>query len=89
LADTLREYTAADPVTHGRTLRQPRGECVFLDGTLCMIYDARPRACRDFPHLALNHGTLGARMSSIERNAWLCPIVFNTLEAFKRALGFA
>ncbi|MEM4734101.1 MAG: YkgJ family cysteine cluster protein [Candidatus Thorarchaeota archaeon] len=27
----------------------PSGECVFLQGDLCMIYDLRPDACRIFP----------------------------------------
>lgn len=87
-AEVVHEYVDVNPATHERTLRQAHGECVFLDGNLCLVYDARPSACRDFPHLVLTHSTLGGRMSSIERNAWLCPIIFNTLDAFKKALGF-
>ena len=82
-AEVTRQYTDG-----GKTLRQNASECVFLDGNLCMIYEARPGACRDFPHLSFEHASLGGRMSSIERNAWLCPIVYNAVEAYKKALGF-
>lgn len=83
VADVVREYTVG-----GRMLRQNADGCVFLDGNLCMIYAVRPQACREFPHLTLARATLGGRISSIERNAWLCPIVYNALEAYKSALGY-
>ncbi|MBI5283189.1 MAG: YkgJ family cysteine cluster protein [Candidatus Solibacter usitatus] len=88
LEDVLHLYTEDDPVEHKLLLRHSAGQCVFLDGNLCMIYEARPRSCREFPHLTLDHESLGSRLSSVCRNAWLCPIVFNTLELFKRELGF-
>ena len=81
--EVVRQYTLG-----GRMLRQNSDGCAFLDGNLCMIYAVRPQACREFPHLTLAHTTLGGRISSLERNAWLCPIVYNALEAFKHALGY-
>ena len=83
VGQVIHEYTDG-----GNSLKQTGAGCVFLDGTLCMIYDARPRACREFPHLAFRQATLGGRISSIERNAWMCPIVYNALESLKHALGY-
>jgi len=28
-----------------------RGECVFLEGSRCVVYEARPKQCRDYPYL--------------------------------------
>jgi len=49
-----RQYTLADPQGLATTVLKstPQG-CIFLDGNLCTIYDARPKACHDFPHIAL------------------------------------
>jgi len=85
----VHEYTELDSVDHQRMLRQPDGSCVFLDGTLCMIYEARPRPCRDFPYLGMHECSLGTRMASIWSHAWFCPIVFNAIEAHKKRVGFS
>jgi hypothetical protein len=69
-------------------LAQPDGECVFLDHGQCLVYEARPEACRGFPYLAGGPGCLGARLESIWRRAWFCPIVFHTIEELKRRAGF-
>lgn len=29
----------------------PGGACIFLHGTTCIVYPARPQQCRDFPRL--------------------------------------
>jgi Fe-S-cluster containining protein len=61
---------------------------VFLRGNLCTVYEARPRACREFPYLVSHQRSLGGRMSSVCKHASLCPIVFNALEAYKHAVGY-
>jgi Fe-S-cluster containining protein len=64
-----RLYTAPDPDAPAlRTLLNSGEGCVFLDGNLCMIYEARPKTCRDFPHVAAGTHSLGGRPSSFARN---------------------
>jgi Fe-S-cluster containining protein len=87
-AEVNRLYTTPDPDGRGRVLLSVRDGCVFLDGNLCMIYAARPRACRDFPHVASAKRSLGSRMASLCGWAPLCPIVYNSLEAYKRLIGY-
>jgi Fe-S-cluster containining protein len=62
--------------------------CVFLDGTTCTVYDARPETCQRFPHLVRGAGSLASRMWQFVDRACYCPIVYNSLEAFKEELGF-
>ena len=84
-----RQYTKPDPDEHSqRILKSGRGGCVFLDGNLCAIYEVRPKACRDFPHVALGHRSLGGRPASLARWASLCPIIYNAIESYKHALGY-
>jgi Fe-S-cluster containining protein len=84
-----RLYTVPDAdATTTRLLRSSDEGCVFLDGNLCMIYPARPKTCRDFPHIAVGSHSLGARPSSIGRWAALCPIIYNALEEYKHLTGF-
>lgn len=71
-----------------RILRNSGDACVFLDGNLCMIYEARPETCREFPHVAIGCHTLGSRRASIDRWAALCPIIYNALEEYKHLVGF-
>ncbi|MCZ2150587.1 MAG: YkgJ family cysteine cluster protein [Bryobacterales bacterium] len=87
--EVIRLYTMPDPKAPGnRLLRQADDACIFLDGNLCMIYEVRPKACRDFPHVAAHPRTLGSRFSSLCRNAWLCPIIYNAIEGYKRLAGY-
>lgn len=83
----LRTYTIQ---THeeGRVLKRNENGCVFLDGTLCSVYDARPDTCRLFPHLVKGNGSILSRMWHMPDRAVYCPIVFNTLEQFKAETGF-
>ncbi len=84
-----RLYTVPDPnAPASRILSDSREGCVFLDGNLCMIYGARPKTCRDFPHLAVGTHSLGGRPSSLARWAALCPIIFNALEHYKHLTGY-
>jgi len=84
----VKEYTTVDRQDHETILRQTEGACVFLDGNLCMVYEARPRACRDFPYVASDERSLGGRMSSVCQHASICPIIYNTLESYKHAIGY-
>ena len=84
-----RLYTVPDPDTPAsRTLLSSGEGCVFLGGNLCMIYEARPKTCRDFPHVAVGIHSLGGRPSSLARWAALCPIVYNALESYKHLTGY-
>lgn len=85
----VRRYTGPDPeVPALRTLRNSEKGCVFLDGNLCMIYEARPKTCRDFPYVGVGTHSLGGRQSSLARWAALCPIIFNALERYKHLTGY-
>ncbi|HWQ56845.1 MAG TPA: YkgJ family cysteine cluster protein [Bryobacteraceae bacterium] len=84
-----RLYTVPDPdAPASRTLLNSGEGCVFLDGNLCVIYEARPRACREFPHVAIGTHSLGSRPASLARWAALCPIIFNALENYKHLTGY-
>ena len=59
--------------------------CTFLDAeNYCMIYDVRPKACREFPH------TDRKKFQQITdltlKNVAICPAAFNIVEAMKRRL---
>ena len=84
----VKEFTIVDPEDRELILRQTKDGCVFLDGNLCVVYAARPRACREFPYLVSDQRSLGGRMSSVCKHASICPIIYNTLEAYKHAVGY-
>ena len=84
-----RLYTAPDPDAPAlRILLNSEKRCVFLRGNHCKIYEARPKTCRDFPHVAVGKHSLGSRQSSLARWAPLCPIIFNALEEYKHLTGY-
>ncbi len=85
--DFLRDYTT-DTADEGRILKRNEHGCVFLDGNLCSVYDARPKTCQVFPHLVKGNGSLVSRMWHMPDRAVYCPIVFNTLEQLKTETGF-
>jgi len=68
--------------------RAAESGCVFLDGNACTVYDARPETCQRFPHLVRGAGSIASRMWQFIDRACYCPIVYNSLEAFKEELGF-
>ena len=54
--------------------------CVFLDNdNYCMIYDVRPKACREYPHTDANKVSLRL----MEKNIAVCPAVFEMVERLK------
>ncbi|MEX2260777.1 MAG: YkgJ family cysteine cluster protein [Bryobacteraceae bacterium] len=84
----LKDYTVVSE-DEGLILRRTEQGCVFLDGKQCLIYDARPQTCTNFPHLVRGNGSLPSRMWEMVDRACYCPIVYNSLEAFKRETGFS
>lgn len=87
LREFWRDYTIETP-DEGRILKRDENGCVFLQGNLCSVYEARPHTCELFPHLVKGNGSLVSRMWHMPDRAVYCPIVFNTLEKFKSEAGF-
>ena len=88
--DVVAEFTV-ESTDEGLILRRTddgTGPCVFLDGNDCTVYDARPDTCQRFPHLVRGQGSLVSRMWQFIDRAVYCPIVYNSMEAFKEAMGF-
>lgn len=83
-----RMYTETGEGKDEILLKQTGGQCVFLDHGQCITYAARPEPCRQFPAIALHADLLGNRMSSVCRQASICPVVFEALEEFKHRTGF-
>jgi Fe-S-cluster containining protein len=83
----LRDYTA-ETADEGRILKRNENGCVLLDGNLCSVYEARPQTCELFPHLVKGNGSLLSRLWHMPDRAVYCPIVYNTLEAWKTETGF-
>ena len=83
----LREYTT-ETEDEGRILRRDENGCVFLSGNDCTVYEGRPDTCRDFPHLVHGNGSFLSRMWEMPDRATYCPIVYNSLEAFKDETAF-
>ena len=59
--------------------------CPLLDGNLCRVYDARPKACREYPHL---HNDFRAHSIARINDTFVCPIVFNVVEGMKAELDW-
>jgi Fe-S-cluster containining protein len=87
LDNFLQNYTS-ESAEEGRILKRSEAGCVFLNGNLCSVYEARPGTCELFPHLVKGNGSLLSRMWHMPDRAVYCPIVFNTLEQFKVETGF-
>jgi hypothetical protein len=85
----LAEYTALDPEEGARILKFTEGPgCIFLEGNLCGVYEARPGICQRYPHVVRGNGSIASRMWDFVDRASVCPIVYNCLEAFKEELRF-
>ncbi len=72
----------------GLILKRNEGGCVFLSGNECTVYEVRPGTCENFPHLMRGAGSIQSRMWQFIDRACYCPIVYNTLEAFKKEVNF-
>lgn len=83
----LADYTSESEDGH-RILRQTRDGCIFLSGMDCTVYEERPRTCEFFPHIVKGEGPITTRMWEMVDRATYCPIVYNSLEAFKVETGF-
>lgn len=86
--EVVRAYTVPDPDAPASRILKNSNACVFLDGNLCRIYEDRPQACREFPHIAVGDHSLGGRPASLARWAPLCPIIYNALEEYKHLTGY-
>lgn len=83
-ADYVEEHGEEGPI-----LKRDKGTgCVFLNGNECTVYEARPESCQKFPHVVRGNGSIASRMWQFIDRATYCPIVYNTLEAFKDDLKF-
>ncbi|PID69205.1 MAG: zinc/iron-chelating domain-containing protein [Flavobacteriales bacterium] len=62
--------------------------CAFLDkiDNKCLIYDVRPKACREYPHT--NRKKFIQLASLTQKNMHICPAVFNIVERLKSTLPF-
>jgi Fe-S-cluster containining protein len=84
----LADYTI-ESEEEGRVLKRDRKTgCVFLNGNECTVYDDRPESCQKFPHVVRGNGSIQSRMWEFVDRASYCPIVYNSLEAFKDELKF-
>jgi hypothetical protein len=83
----LAEYTV-ETEEEGRILRRTDSGCVFLSGNECTVYEARPEACQRFPHMVRGNGSIVSRMWEFVDRACYCPIVYNSVEAFKEEMGY-
>lgn len=84
----LADYTTRDEEEDLILRFSKESGCVFLSGTECTVYDARPDICQRFPHLVRGNGSIASRMWQFVDRACYCPIVYNSLEAFKDQLRF-
>ena len=83
----LRDY-CEESEEEGLILKRTERGCIFLDGNACTVYESRPHNCENFPHLLRGEGSLVSRMWDFKDRACYCPIVYNTLEAFKKETNF-
>ncbi|MBD0830539.1 YkgJ family cysteine cluster protein [Aestuariibaculum sediminum] len=59
--------------------------CTFLDAeNYCMIYDVRPKACREYPHTDRKKFQQISNLTM--KNVAICPAAFNIVEAMKKRI---
>ncbi len=75
-AQFIAQYLIQD--TDGLWMMQ-QTPCVFLDAdNYCLIYDVRPKACKEYPHLDRKKNSQLLHLHL--KNAEICPAVFDALE---------
>jgi len=82
------QYTQLDAENKLILKRSDEEGCVFLNGNLCSVYEARPHNCANFPHLVRGDGSIDSRMWKVVDRAEFCPIVYNWIEVVKKDVGF-
>ena len=87
-AEFIERYTTRAEDDGALILRRSEQGCVFLEGNDCSIYEDRPDTCRNFPHLVRGSGSIASRVWQFIDRATYCPIVYNSLEAYKLISGF-
>ncbi|WP_167187008.1 YkgJ family cysteine cluster protein [Wenyingzhuangia heitensis] len=60
--------------------------CTFLDerDNMCMIYEARPKACAEYPHT--NRKKFTQLTDLTLKNAEICPAAYNIIETLKQVV---
>ncbi|MDY0089685.1 MAG: YkgJ family cysteine cluster protein [Flavobacteriaceae bacterium] len=59
--------------------------CVFLDNeNYCLIYDVRPKACREFPHTDRKKFQQISNLTL--KNVAICPAAYNIVEEMKKRI---
>jgi len=83
----MEQFTALDE-TGALILKRNEAGCVFLEGNLCSVYEARPQNCANFPHVVRGAGSISSRMWQFLDRVGYCPIVYNWMETVKDDIGF-
>jgi Fe-S-cluster containining protein len=83
----VEQFTALDN-SGAVILKRNEGGCVFLEGNLCSVYEARPANCANFPHVVRGTGSIASRMWQFLDRVGYCPIVYNWMEVVKEDIGF-
>ncbi len=86
-SEFVEQFTALDE-SGARILKRNEGGCVFLEGNLCSVYEARPHNCVNFPHVVRGAGSIASRMWQFLDRVGYCPIVYNWMETVKDDIGF-
>jgi len=81
------QFTARDGAG-ALILKRNESGCIFLEGNLCSVYEARPQNCANFPHVVRGTGSIASRMWEFLDRAGYCPIVYNWMEKVKEDIGF-
>jgi uncharacterized protein len=82
------QYVETNEEDNCLVLKRTADGCIFLSGFDCTVYDSRPSNCVNFPHVVRGEGPISTRMWQFVDRASYCPIVYNSIEAFKEETAF-